>query len=84
MTSLDHDHEHETHVNQNTTTECDWDSWETGEWGDLEQQPLSGAPTIASNSSPSHSPKAQEPWISLEEKPVCILIFRSFHNYESF
>lgn len=69
MTSLDHDHEHDPQVNVNPNPENDWDSWENGDWGDLEQQPSTG--TSTSNASPSsHSPKVHEPWISLEEKPV--------------
>lgn len=68
MTSLDHDHEHDPQVNANPNPENDWDSWENGDWGDLELQPSTG--TSTSNASPSsHSPKAHEPWISLEEKP---------------
>ncbi|KAJ8672982.1 hypothetical protein QAD02_004243 [Eretmocerus hayati] len=72
MTSLDHDHEHETQNTVATNSDCDWDCWDTGDWGDMEQQPATGS--LSTNLTNSSSPKAtshhnHEQWTSLEEKP---------------
>ncbi|XP_011500938.1 PREDICTED: N-terminal kinase-like protein [Ceratosolen solmsi marchali] len=70
MASLDHDHEHDTQNTINTNSECDWECWDTGDWGDMEQQATT---TLCStNMLTSHSPKRQnihEHWTSLQEKP---------------
>lgn len=79
MTSLDPDHEHDTQNTQNTNSDCDWDCWDADNWGDMEQQPTatSSVPLNPANSKSSsgHSPKTNEQWTSLEEEPVCVLIF---------
>lgn len=72
MTSLDHDHEHDTQNTANTNSDCDWDCWDTGDWGDMEPQSTTGTLT-AGITATSHSPKVtnrDEQWTSLEEKPV--------------
>ncbi|XP_008207719.1 N-terminal kinase-like protein isoform X2 [Nasonia vitripennis] len=81
MTSLDHDHEHDTQNTANTNSDCDWDCWDTGDWGDMEQQPATAGATSAAGltgtaaaaAAAGHSPKthhhSSEQWTSLEEKP---------------
>lgn len=73
MTSLDHDHEHDLQNTTNANSDCDWD-WDADNWGDMEQQPSTVLEHGSSNISPSsHSPKLNDQWTSLEEKPVCII-----------
>lgn len=63
----EHDHDSQT---GNTNSDCDWDCWETGDWGDMEQQPSIGNIGTTADASPaSYSPKSHEQWTSLEEKP---------------
>lgn len=69
MTSLDHDHEHDLQNATNANSDCDWD-WDADNWGDMEQQPSTVLEHGSNNISPSsHSPKPNDQWISLEEKP---------------
>ncbi|XP_014213325.1 N-terminal kinase-like protein [Copidosoma floridanum] len=72
MASLDHDHEHDTQQNTvNTNSDCDWDCWDTGDWGDMEQQTTTSG-SLSNTNTASHSPKGHnnhEQWTSLEEKP---------------
>ena len=72
MTSLDHDHDHDTQNTANTNSDGDWDCWDTGDWGDMEQQSSTG-PNSTNMTISSHSPKGHhhnDQWTSLEEKPV--------------
>jgi hypothetical protein len=71
MASLDHDNEHDTQNIVTANSECDWDCWDTGDWGDMEQQ--STTSLLSTNLPISLSPKSfnnHEQWTSLEEKPV--------------